>query len=77
MIKTITELNSKGIFEPITSITASKSNNPSTGDIYYDTTKNRICVFDGGVWKELKVSGKNALFNKERMRKVKNIFKKK
>lgn len=77
MIKTITELTSEGVFETFSSLSNVKTNNPSPGDIYYDTTKNRICVFDGGFWKELKVSGKNALFNRERMRKIKNIFKEK
>lgn len=49
-------------------------NNPVTGDIYYDSTANRIYVFDNTVWKGLKVSGKNALFNRERMRKIKRLF---
>ncbi len=73
MIKTITELSSN-IWEPVTSINSIKSTNPNTGDIYYDSTKNRNYVFDGGNWKELRVYAKDALNNKKRMRKIKNIF---
>ncbi len=73
MIKTITELSSN-IWEPVTSINSIKSNNPNTGDIYYDSTKNRNYVFDGGNWKELRVYAKDALNNEKRMRKIKNIF---
>ena len=74
MIKTITELVSNGLWESVNSINTFKSNNPSTGDIYYDVSKNRNYMFDGSNWKELKVSGKNALFNKARMRKINSIF---
>lgn len=75
MIKTITELAANGLWQSVNSINTVKQNNPTTGDIYYDTTKNRNYVFDSGTWKELKVHGGNALFNKERMRKINNIFK--
>ena len=67
MITTITELASN--------INTVKPNSPSTGDIYYDITSNRNYVFDGGTWKELKVHSKNALFNRERMRKIERLFK--
>ena len=73
MIKTITELVSN-IWEPVNSINSIKSNNPNTGDIYYDPTKNRNYVFDGSNWNELRVYAKDALNNKKRMRKIKNIF---
>ncbi len=57
MIKTIT-------------FNTTKPQKPSTGDVYYDSTKNRNYIFDGGRWKELITTGKN----KERLRKIKNIF---
>lgn len=75
MINTITELVANGLWQSVKSINTVKPNNPNTGDIYYDTSKNRNYVFDGVTWKELVVSGKNALFNEERMRKINNIFK--
>ena len=74
MIKTITELASNGLWKSVNSINTFKSNNPSTGDIYYDASKNRNYMFDGINWRELKVSSRNACFNKERMRKINNIF---
>ena len=75
MINTISELAANGLWESVNSINTVKPNNPATGDIYYDSTTNRSYVFDNTVWKELKVSGKNALFNRERMRKIKRLFK--
>jgi len=74
MIKTITELTANGLWKSVTSINTIKPTNPNTGDIYYDSTKNRNYVFDGGNWKELKVTGKDAMFNRKRMRKINNIF---
>jgi hypothetical protein len=73
MIKTITEL-SKNIWEPVTSINSIKSQSPSTGDVYHDINKSKTYVFNGSNWIELRVTGKNAHFNRERMRKIKNIF---
>lgn len=73
MIKTITEL-AKNTWEPVNSINSIKSHSPSTGDVCHDTNKSKTYVFDGGNWKELRVSGKDSLNNEERMRKIKNIF---
>ena len=74
MIRTITELATNGLWESVTSINNIKPTNPNTGDIYYDSTKNRNYLFDGSDWKELKVTDKNALFNRDRMEKINNIF---
>jgi hypothetical protein len=73
MIKTITEL-SKNIWEPVTYINSIKSHSPSTGDVYYDTNKSKTYVFDGSNWKELRVSGKDALNNEKRKKKIKRLF---
>jgi|LauGreDrversion4_2_1035121.scaffolds.fasta_scaffold23878_9 hypothetical protein len=73
MIKTITEL-SKNIWEPVTSINSIKSQSPSTGDVYHDINKSKTYVFDGSNWKELKISGKNALNNEKRKKKIKRLF---
>ena len=73
MIKTITELV-KNIWEPVNSINSIKSQTPSTGDVFYDTNKNRTYMFDGSNWKELIVSSKDVEFNKKRMRKINKIF---
>ena len=74
MIKTITEL-SKNIWEPVTSIRTTKSQSPLTGDVYYDNNKSRTYMFDGSNWKELRVSGKDALNNEKRKKKIKRLFK--
>jgi hypothetical protein len=74
MIKTITEL-SKNIWEPVTSISTTKSQSPLTGDVYYDNNKSRTYMFDGSNWKELRVSGKDALNNEKRKKKIKRLFK--
>lgn len=73
MIKTITEL-AKNTWEPVTSINSIKSQNPSTGDVYYDTNKSKTYMFDGSNWKELRVSGKDALNNEKRKKKIKRLF---
>jgi hypothetical protein len=73
MIKTITEL-SKNIWEPVTSINSIKSQSPSTGDVYHDINKSKTYVFDGSNWKELKISGKDALNNEKRKKKIKRLF---
>lgn len=73
MIKTITEL-SNGLWQNINTINTIKPISPVTGDIYYDSTANRNYVFDGGNWKELKVTSKDIIFNRKRMRKINNIF---
>ena len=73
MIKTITEL-SANIWEPVTSINSIKSQSPSTGDVYHDINKSKTYVFDGSNWKELKISGKDALNNEKRKKKIKRLF---
>lgn len=73
MIKTITKLMVNA-WQPVSSINTIKPINPIHGDIYYDINKHRNYVFADGIWKELRVSGKNALFNRNRMRKIKSIF---
>ena len=73
MIKTITELT-KNIWEPVTSINSIRSQNPSTGDVYHDINKSKTYVFDGSNWKELKISGKDALNNEKRKKKIKKLF---
>jgi hypothetical protein len=74
MIKTITELF-KNTWQPVTSINSIRSQSPSTGDVYHDINKSKTYVFDGSNWKELRVTGKDAEFNKKRMRKIKRLFK--
>jgi hypothetical protein len=73
MIKTITELT-KNIWEPVTSINSTKSQSPSTGDVYHDINKSKTYVFDGSNWKELKISGKDSLNNEKRKKKIKRLF---
>jgi hypothetical protein len=73
MIKTITELSSN-IWEPVTSISTIKSQIPSTGDVYHDISKSKTYVFDGSNWKVLKVTGKDALNNEKRKKKIKRLF---
>ena len=73
MIKTITELT-KNIWEPVTSINSIRSQSPSTGDVYHDINKSKTYVFDGSNWKELRVTGKDALNNEKRKKKIKRLF---
>jgi len=73
MIKTITEL-SKNIWEPVTSISTIISQSPLTGDVYHDINKSKTYVFDGSNWKELRVTGKDALNNEKRKKKIKKLF---
>jgi hypothetical protein len=73
MIKTITELT-KNIWEPVTSINTISPQSPSTGDVYHDINKSKTYVFDGSNWKELKISGKDALNNEKRKKKIKKLF---
>ena len=73
MIKTITELT-KNVWEPVTSINTIKSQTPSTGDVFYDTNKNRTYMFDGTNWKKLAISSKDGEFNKRRKEKIKRLF---
>lgn len=74
MIKTITELV-QNTYQPVTSINSTKSQSPSTGDVYYDINKSKTYVFDGSNWKELRVTGKDALNNEKRKEKIKKLFK--
>jgi hypothetical protein len=74
MIKTITELV-QNTWQPVTSINSTKSQSPSTGDVYYDINKSKTYVFDGSNWKELRVTGKDALNNEKRKEKIKKLFK--
>jgi len=74
MIKTITELV-QNTWQPVTSISSTKSQSPSTGDVYYDINKSKTYVFDGSNWKELRVTGKDALNNEKRKEKIKKLFK--
>jgi len=74
MIKTITEL-AQNTWEGVTSINSIKSHSPSTGEVYYDINKSKTYVFDGSNWKELRVSGKDALNNEKRKKKIKRLFK--
>lgn len=74
MINTLTELVADGLFEPVTLLSTTKSNNPVVGEIYHDTVKKRNYFFDGTNWKELVISSKEGEFNKKRMRKINNIF---
>jgi hypothetical protein len=74
MIKTITEL-SKNIWEPVTSISTIRSQSPLTGYVYHDINKSKTYVFDGINWKELRVTGKDALNNEKRKKKIKKLFK--
>jgi hypothetical protein len=73
MIKTITELT-KNVWGPVTSINTIKSQTPSTGDVFYDTNKNRTYMFDGTNWKKLAISSKDGEFNKRRKEKIKRLF---
>lgn len=73
MIKTITELASN-VWQPVTSINSTKSKSPSTGDVYHDINKSKTYVFDGGNWKVLRVTGKDALNNEKRKEKIKRLF---
>jgi hypothetical protein len=73
MIKTITELF-KNTWQPVTSINLIKSQSPSTGDVYHDINKSKTYVFDGSNWKELKITAKDAEFNKKRKEKIKRLF---
>lgn len=73
MINSITQLASNGIWQDVNTINTVKSSNPLIGEVYYDVNKKRIYIYEN-CWKELKVAGRNALFNKERMRKINNIF---
>jgi len=52
-----------------------ESHSPSTGEVYYDINKSKTYVFDGSNWKELRVSGKDALNNEKRKKKIKRLFK--
>ena len=72
MIKTITELV-QNTWHVTSSINTIKSQIPSTGDVYYDTNKSKTYIFDGGNWKELRVSEKDTL-NHKRMKKIKRLF---
>jgi hypothetical protein len=74
MIKTITELAANGLWSNINTINTIKSHIPSTGDVYYDTNKSKTYMFDGSNWKELRVSGKDALNNEKRKKKIKRLF---
>jgi hypothetical protein len=67
MIKTITELSKN--------ISTIRSQSPLTGDVYYDTNKSKTYVYDGSNWKELEISGKDALNNEKRKKKIKRLFK--
>jgi len=73
MIKTITELVQNTWHVHVTSINSTKSQSPSTGDVYYDINKSKTYVFDGSNWKELRISGKDTL-NHKRMKKIKRLF---
>lgn len=75
MIDNLSKLVTDGLFEPVTLLNTTKSNNPIVGEIYHDINKKRNYFFDGTNWKELVISSKDAEFNKKRMRKIKRLFK--
>lgn len=75
MIRTITDLKNN-IFCKHSDIQDLPPKDPSIGDIYYDTNKNKIFYFKNS-WVELNVYHKNVEFNKFRKfrkRKINKIF---
>jgi len=74
MIKTITELVAN-TWQNVSVVNTIRSQSPSTGDVYHDINKSKTYVFDGSNWKELQISGKDALNNEKRKEKIKRLFK--
>ncbi len=63
------------VFDVKNTYGSTKPSNPIIGDVYYDSNTNKIFVFESNNWLEYKVHYKNSFLNKDRMRKIKRLFK--
>lgn len=48
---------------------------PKEGDIYYDVNNNRTYIYDNSKWLEFKIHYKDYNLSRNRMIKIKNLFK--
>lgn len=73
-INTISQLMSN-TWSPITYINTNKPDSPLKGSIFHDPGVGKTYVFDGIYWREVNIKSHNVEINKDRMRKIKNLFK--